>query len=213
MKKVYSLLIIFCSFIVSANDEKANIDQLMTSFTECDSQFFSKIALYKSNLAKYATIKDISPNQAYIMVKDRSINSQNYYHFNTPIIYQSLNLTGYYDSSLSLGKYGDYYFWGFIVDNSIEQIKTTLNALKWDEMEEDSLYITHAKIHYNSDKFDSWQSNSNAIEGVKTLPQANSVEKLLMLEKSPEMTLLVCSIQGFLSPTLLNSIRPDIEQK
>lgn len=212
MKKFCSLIIVFYSLIAIANEQQPDIDKLMASFVDCDARFFSDLASYQDNLLSATKVQQIDQSQAYIAVEDRTDNDKNYHPFTVPIIYKSLKLTGYYDSALKLGKYGDYYFWGFNVDNSIDEIKTALDHLTWQEMEKDSLYTANAKIHYTDDSLDTWHDNINTIVGVKTLPSTDSVEKLLLLEKSPEMTLLVCSIQGFFPSNLLSTIRPDITQ-
>lgn len=211
MKNFCSLLIIFCSLIANASDKRDDIDYLMESFIECDSRFFSEIALHKKSLEDYAEIQNIDQSQAYIVVPDRNKTNANHHQFTTPINYHSLKITGYYDSALKLGKYGDYYFWGFIIDNTVEEIKTAFNTVVWREMEKELLYTANTKIHYNNDPLDIWHDNANMMIGVKTLPASGTVEKLLLLEKSPEMTLLVCSVQGFFPPKLLQTIRPDIK--
>lgn len=210
MKIIFTFLTLLCSFTAIANEKNNNINQLITSFVECNEKFFSEISHYKYELSTYTPINDINQQLAYIPVTDRSKNGYNYHVFSKPITYKSILLTGYYDSALSLGKFGDYYFWGFIVDNSLDEIKSSLDFLSWSEMEKDSLYTANSKIRFSDDGLDVWHDKTNIIAGVKTMPALGTTEKLLLLEKSPEMTLLVCSIQGFFPPELLQTIRPDI---
>ncbi|GAA5111143.1 hypothetical protein GCM10023211_16360 [Orbus sasakiae] len=210
MKIIFTFLTLLCSFTAIANDKNNDINQLIISFVECDAQFFSDISSYKEELSSYTPVNDLNPQLAYIPVADRSKNGYNYHIFSKPIHYKSLLLTGYYDSALPLGKFGDYYFWGFIVDNSLDEIKSSLDFLSWSEMEKDSLYTANPKIRFSDDGLDIWHEKTNIIAGVKTMPALGTTEKLLLLEKSPEMTLLVCSVQGFFPPELLQTIRPDI---
>lgn len=214
MRKVIVFLVIFChSFIATASSEQQNIDQFIASFINCDSTFFSRITEHKNELQKYAIIQSIDEHRAYIAVDDRTKTNHNFSLFSQPISYKSLSITGYYDSAMNLTKYGDYYFWGFMINNDIDEITGVLDSLIWKKIEENYLYIANPKIRYADDSLDTWHDNENTFVGVKTMPAQGTAEKLLLLEKSPDMTLLVCSIQGFLPPELLELERPDIVAK
>ena len=110
--------------------------------------------------------------------------ANNYVQFDKPILYQSLKLTGYYDNSLALGEHGDYYFWGFSVDNSLQDIRSKLDFLLWTEVEEESMYTSNMKIHFSDDSIETWHDNLNTNIGVRTIPAQGTAEKLLLLEKT-----------------------------
>ncbi|WP_121145209.1 hypothetical protein [Orbus hercynius] len=204
-------LIALYPFIVFGNNKQPNIEPLMTSFIACDASFFSQIHKSQNELVDYGIVDDIHSEQTIITVKNRNNRNQNYREFSKPMSYKSLSITGYYDSVLKLGKYGDYYFWGFIVNNSVNEIKADLDFLTWQELEKDTIYSANAQIRYEKDDLTTWHQNSSTVSGVKTIPTKGTVEKILLVEKTPEKTLLICSIQGFLPPKLLSTIRPDLE--
>lgn len=206
IKKFITSFFIFYSVIASA-DKLPLIDSL----TLCTPNFFKNIYTNKEELEKHTNIKLINQNQAYISVENRTNTDKNYVYFKTPITYKDLTITGYYDSAMDLGKMGKYYFWGFIIDNDINQIKNTLNFVDWKNMEDNLLYIGNPMIRSINDDIQVWHKNTGTVVGVKTIPAPETTEKLLLLEKGPNMNLLVCSIQGIVTPTLLKQERPDIQ--
>ncbi|OCG27083.1 hypothetical protein A9G45_06505 [Gilliamella sp. HK2] len=206
IKNIIALFFMFHSFVAFA-DKLPLID----SFTPCTPNFFQQIYASKDELEKYTNITLFKQNQAYIPVENRSDIAKNFVYFKTPMTYKNLTITGYYDSAMDLGKIGKYYFWGFIIDNEISQIKETLNFIDWKKMEEDVLYIGNPMIRSINDDIQLWHKNTGTVVGVKTIPAPDTTEKLLLLEKAPNMTLLICSIQGVVTSELLKQERPDIQ--
>jgi hypothetical protein len=206
IKNIIALFFMFHSFFAFA-DKLPLID----SFTPCTPDFFQQIYASKDELEKYTNITLFKQNQAYIPVENRSDIAKNFVYFKTPMTYKNLTITGYYDSAMDLGKIGKYYFWGFIIDNEISQIKETLNFIDWKKMEEDVLYIGNPMIRSINDDIQLWHKNTGTVVGVKTIPAPDTTEKLLLLEKAPNMTLLICSIQGVVTSELLKQERPDIQ--
>lgn len=205
IKNIVTLFFLFCSFIASAAETP-----LIDSLVLCNPDFFKKVYANKDELQKYVNITVFNGDQAYIPVANRYETEKNYVYFKTPMTYKNLTIKGYYDSAMNLGKIGKYYFWGFIIDNDINQIKDTLNFLKWKNMEKDLLYIANPMIRYISDDIQTWRNNTGTFVGVKTVPAPDTTEKLLLLEKGANMNLLICSIQGVVTPELLKQERPDI---
>ncbi|OCG61742.1 MULTISPECIES: hypothetical protein [unclassified Gilliamella] len=206
IKNIIALFFMFHSFVALA-DKLPLID----SFTPCTPDFFQQIYASKDELEKYTDITLFKQNQAYIPVENRSDIAKNFVYFKTPMTYKNLIITGYYDSAMDLGKIGKYYFWGFIINNEISQIKETLNFIDWKKMEEDVLYIGNPMIRSINDDIQVWHKNTGTVVGVKTIPAPDTTEKLLLLEKAPNMTLLICSIQGIVTSELLKQERPDIQ--
>jgi len=77
-------------------------------------------------------------------------------------------------------------------------------------MEDNLLYIANPKIRNINDDILVWHRNTGTVVGVKTIPAPNTTEKLLLLEKGDNMQLLICSIQGIVTNSLLQQERPDI---
>lgn len=206
IKNVVTFFLMSCAFVASA-DELA----LVNSFIQCKPAFFNILYDNREELQQHTELRSFGKNQAYISVPNRSNNNQNYIYFKTPIMYNTLKIKGYYDSEMDLGSMGKYYFWGFIIDNDLDEIRRVFNSLDWKNMENNTLYISNAKIRFLNDDVHTWKENTGTVVGVKTIPAPDTTEKLLLLEKGPDMTLLTCSIQGLVSPELLKIERPDIQ--
>ncbi|WP_294614357.1 hypothetical protein [uncultured Gilliamella sp.] len=206
LKNIVTLLLFCCSFVASADKYP-----LIESLVPCTPNFFKMVYANKNELQKHTNINIVNDNLAYIAVENRNDNKKNYVYFKTPITYKNLTIIGYYDSAMDLGKIGKYYFWGFIIDNDIIQIKNTLNFLDWKNMEQGLLYIANPKIRHIDDDIKIWRDNTGTVVGVKTIPAPETTEKLLLLEKGTNMNLLICSIQGVVSTEILKQERPDIQ--
>ena len=204
-KNVFILLFLFLASTASA-DKLALIEAL----TSCNPDFFKHVYDYKDELKNHTNIETFNQNQAYIPVENRSDPTKNFIYFQSPIAYKNLKLIGYYDSAMDLKKMGKYYFWGFIIENDINQIRDSLDFLEWKNMEDNLLYIANPKIRSISDDIQVWHKNTGSVVGVKTIPAPNTTEKLLLIEKGENMHLLICSIQGVVTNNLLKQERPDI---
>lgn len=102
--------------------------------------------------------------------------ANNYVQFDKPILYQPLKLTGYYDNSLALGEHGDYYSWGFSIDNALQDIRSKLDFLLWTEVEKESMYTSNMKIYFSDDSIETWHDNLNTMISVKTIPAQGTAE-------------------------------------
>lgn len=206
IKSVITVILIVCSFVASADKLP-----LIESLSLCNTNFFKAIYDNKDELLQVTNVNVINNNQAFIPVENRSDTNKNYVYFQTPIHYNNLTIKGYYDSAMDLGKIGKYYFWGFIIDNDINQIKETLNFINWKDMEDDLLYIANPMIRNINDDVHVWKENTGTVVGVKTIPAPDTTEKLLLIEKGTNMNLLICSMQGIVTNELLKQERPDIK--
>lgn len=206
-KNLVTLLVLIYSSISYADELS-----LINSFVECNPSFFNQIYNDKDIINDYTDIHVFNENQAHIAVENRSDNTKNLIYFKKVMKYKELNIKGYYDSAMDLGKIGKYYFWGFIIDNDLDKIKANFDLLDWKTMEDNTLYIANPKIRYITDDINHWKDNNEMEVGVKTVPSPGTTEKLLLLEKGPNMTLLVCSIQGAVTDELLMQERPDIKK-
>ena len=200
------LFVLFCSSAATA-DKLA----LIQSLTHCNPNFFKEVYANKSELQKYTNIRTFDKNKAYISVENRTDTNKNYTYFKIPMTYKNLTIKGYYDSAMDLGKLGKYYFWGFIIDNDINQIKETLNFIDWKNTGDNLMYFANPMIRNIDDEIHVWNKNTGTVVGVKTVPAPGTTEKLLLLEKYANMNLLLCSIQGTVTVELLKQERPDIK--
>ena len=199
----------FVSYTVFAQDNKLSVtDNLVDTFLNCDNQFFQHLAKNKQTVSEYVdlTTKD---NVTFIPVKSIYQQDKNSVNFKKPIKYHGLTITGYQNIFIPTNLSGQYYYWGFIFDNSQEEIIKTLNNLNWSRYNE-KVYIANSKIYDRNAKSPVWKNNPYSIDGV--VPRLGTIEKTIYLESiDNKQNSLLCSIQGDLNKELLYKDRPDIK--
>lgn len=185
-----------------------NIQSVIDAFTNCDSSFFYQL---KTNATDFDGITDlvIKDDIAYIPVDDMTSNEGYTRYFTQPIEYRGLTITGYQNIYIETPFLGKYYYWGFIVGGSIDDVKQSLNQLPWQQYNVTS-YVANSLIYDRQNKEAGWKNYPYVIDGV--IPRSFTVEKAIYVEPINETQVhLVCSIQGDLDRPLLYSIHPDIE--
>ena len=169
------LILLFMFFTSTASADKLALIEALTS---CNPDFFKHVYEHKDELKNHTNVETFNQNQAYIPVENRGDTTKNFVYFKSPITYKNLKLIGYYDSAMDLKKMGKYYFWGFIIENDINQIRDSLDFLEWKNMEENLLYIANPKIRSINDDIQVWHKNTGSVVGVKTIPAPNTTEKI-----------------------------------
>ncbi|WP_392562060.1 hypothetical protein RHO12_00745 [Orbus sturtevantii] len=208
MIKKASLLIFSVSISHSVFADNSNMQSVIDAFTNCDSSFFYQL---KTNANDFKEITDlaIKDDIAYIPVNSVVENEGNTHYFIKPIIYRGLTISGYQNIAIKTPFLGQYYYWGFIIDDSVDDVRQSLKQLVWQPYNVAS-YAANSKIFDNLAKNIGWQSNPYIIDGVA--PRLNTIEKSLYLEPINEKQVhLVCSIQGDMDKNLLYSLHPDMK--
>lgn len=201
-------LLISC--ITSAQQEMnlKKTDQVFDAFLQCDKQFFKKLAENKISFNHYVDVTT-SDNVTYISVESIKNGEENKVTFKKVYPYHGLTVSGYRNLNISTATSGKFYYWGFILDNSVEEVKRTLTDINWQKYNS-NIYNANAKIYEIKSHSYSWQDNPYSIDNV--IPKIGSAEKSLFLETLPNnQSQLTCSLQGDVDKTLLYSIRPDIK--
>lgn len=212
LKKLSILLcssLITCTVFAQNNTkDTAIIDKTMTSFLECDSQFFQQLAKNKTKFEQFAHLAT-ADKVAYFPVENAQKDDKNSIMFKKPIVYKGLNIVGYQNIYIETPFSGQYFFWGFIINNSLDKIKNTLSQLNWSNYNSSS-YIANAKIYDRQIEPTVWKDNIYSIDGV--IPRQATIEKAIYLETlSDNQSHLICSIQGDIPNDILFSIRPDMK--
>ena len=176
---------------------------LVQSLTRCDNTFFSEIYHQRAKLSRVAPLTVDKHSQAWFKAP---IDGNGTIWFAQPLYELNLTLSGYYlqTSNLNEINYGKYYYWGLVFKESQEEVMSRLDHLAWSKAGDD--YITQTMI--KADANSAWEKNAQAVSGIA--PAKDSTEKLLMLSKGKEGTLLLCSVQGNVTPDMLTTLRPDL---
>jgi len=176
---------------------------LTQTLTRCDTTFFSEIYHQRARLSRVAPLTVDKHEQAWFKAP---ADGNRTVWFAQPLRELNLTLTGYYlqTSDLNEINYGMYYYWGLIFKESPEEVMSRLDHLTWIKAGDD--YIAQAMI--KADAKSAWEKNAQAVSGIA--PEKESAEKLLMISKNQKGTLLLCSVQGNVTPEILTTLRPDL---
>ena len=176
---------------------------LTQSLTRCDTTFFSEIYHQRTTLSRVAPLTVDQQFRAWFKAP---VDGNGTVWFAQPLHELNLTLSGYFlqTSNLNEINYGKYYYWGLIFKESPEEVMSKLDHLTWNKAGDD--YISQAMI--KADPNSAWEKNAQAVSGIA--PAKDSTEKLLMLSKGKEGTLLLCSVQGNVKPDMLATLRPDL---
>jgi len=176
---------------------------LTQTLTRCDTTFFSEIYHQRARLSRVAPLTVDKHEQAWFKAP---ADGNRTVWFAQPLRELNLTLSGYYlqTSDLNEINYGKYYYWGLIFKESPEEVMSRLDHLTWIKAGDD--YISQAMI--KADANSAWEKNAQAVSGIA--PAKESTEKLLMISKDKKGTLLLCSVQGNVTPEILTTLRPDL---
>ncbi|WP_426444893.1 hypothetical protein [Siccibacter colletis] len=176
---------------------------LTQTLTRCDTTFFSEIYHQRTRLSRVAPLTVDKHEQAWFKAP---VDGNRTVWFAQPLRELNLTLSGYYlqTSDLNEINYGNYYYWGLIFKESPEEVMSRLDHLTWIKAGDD--YISQAMI--KADANSAWEKNAQAVSGIA--PAKESTEKLLMISKDKKGTLMLCSVQGNVTPEILTTLRPDL---
>lgn len=176
---------------------------LTQTLTRCDTTFFSEIYHQRARLSRVAPLTIDKHEQAWFKAP---ADGNRTVWFAQPLHELNLTLSGYYlqTSDLNEINYGTYYYWGLVFKESPEEVMSRLDHLTWIKAGDD--YISQAMI--KADANSAWEKNAQAVSGIA--PEKESAEKLLMISKDKKGTLMLCSVQGNVTPEILTTLRPDL---
>lgn len=186
--KIFLSLIIF--FLSSTTQAKT----LIESLSLCDSTFFNQMNK-KKELKKIISVSNTNNIKT---AKDVSVDINRLQDSGVTIV-------KYLNQYVNLDKYGEYYFWGFQLEEDFATAHETLS--QYIELKKSrGLFQHNPLIKGVGDS--SWQINLGATDGVAPAP--STMEKLLVLEEVNGKTNILCSIQGTVTAEDLLNIRPDL---
>lgn len=182
----------------------AQASTLTESLSRCDASFFQEIYHQKNKLNVLAPLTIGEHHLAWFK---SPANANDRIWFTQPLEELNLTISGYYLQTSDLEEINDgkFYYWGMILQNSPQEVMNALNHLKWVKAGDEA--ITQAMIKEGPDS--GWKINDQAVSGIA--PAKESTEKLLMLSKDKNGSLLLCSIQGYVTPDMLAEFRPDLK--
>lgn len=192
--------LLFATAFVTAGITNAFAESLPESLLHCDSRFFS--ALYSSA----SQLKDTAPlikQKPYAwFAQPRSGNDVLW--FSQPLRVGKLTLEGYFRRDSIYGADERFYFWGFILSESPQEVIASLHDVEW-KADSDG-YMARGMIMRAGDS--EWQENRSAVSGIATAK--GSTERVVMLENRQGKTQLLCTVQGSVTDKQILPLRPDL---
>ena len=111
-------LLISCITLAQQEMNLKKTDQVFDAFLQCDKQFFKKLAENKISFNHYVDVTT-SDNVTYISVESIKNGEENKVTFKKVYPYHGLTVSGYRNLNISTATSGKFYYWGFILDNSV----------------------------------------------------------------------------------------------
>lgn len=189
-----------------AHADDAALTDTLKAFTRCDATFFSSLNTHRDAWQAYAPLKQ-EKNFSWIAVKNRADRQANSVPISAPPI-GGLKLLSYADEATDLGSLGLYYYWGFVVEGTVDEVAQRLAPLLEQParlQKGDGEYIrSELKVG------DRWQAIKPR---PGTAPGTRNVERVLLVEpegKQGTQSRISCSVQGGVDAALLVWLRPDI---
>jgi hypothetical protein len=189
-----------------AHADDAALTDTLKAFTRCDATFFSRLNSHRDAWQAYAPLKQ-EKDFSWIAVVNRADRKANAVPVSAPPI-AGLKLLSYADEATDLGNLGLYYYWGFVVQGTIDEVAQRLAPLLDQParlQKTDGAYIrSELKVD------DRWQAIKPR-PGVA--PGTREVERVLLVEPEGSdgtQSRVSCSLQGGVDAALLAWLRPDI---
>lgn len=189
-----------------AHASDAALTDTLKAFTQCDASFFSSLNTHRDAWKAYAPLKQDSAF-SWIAVPNRGMDAENTVSLSAPAI-GGLKLSSYFDQSTDLDELGQYYYWGFIVDGSVDEVAKRIAPLMAQPKSLQAVGPAYARSEIKLD--DGWHL---IVPQPGTAPGTKRVERVLLVEaegKQGKQSRVSCSLQGAVNGAMLAQLRPDI---
>lgn len=216
---------LLCSSLLFAGMSVAPIAQAGTStpedlfhtFSACDGTFFEQLKAERETWSRYMHIGTYA-SVGYPVVPNRLREGQRIQMFDKPIDMGDVELVGYYDESSELDGIGKFSYWGFIANGTVEDTVGKIRPYIVDGerlVKDESGVWGRSERRYIGDPIDQWRKETIASNSA---PKEGTVERVLIVEANESLTgngrvAIECTVQGALTPALLERVRPDLDEQ
>jgi len=207
------VVLILSNIMISGAHGATPIEEVLQTFTACNGEFFYSIKNNKGSISKLSPLVE-NEKSASFSVENRAVSGKNVVNFSSSVDAFGLHFLGYFDEVTSITLKEQYYYWGFFVAESPDEVRSRLE--------------TYIKSHEQLKKVDGAFSRLEMHDGKNWVsvesPQQFSgktpgsyVERVFLIEKSDNDkfpgTRLSCSIQGPVTDIVIADARPDLPSK
>jgi hypothetical protein len=187
----------------------ASASEAFRLFARCDASLFNALK-EKPNLFGTAVEVKKRGKAATIAVENPLAEKGRDQVFRKPLNVDGLRLVAWHDEVSYDFELGGYLYWGFKAEGSLNAVAEKINAIlpASRKLIDEGNVWARAEIRTVGDPVDSWRP-SDANSG--TVTPKGSVERVLMLESDDAgLIYVLCTLQGSITPPLLQSLRPDL---
>lgn len=178
--------------LTTAHMTLAHAESLTEHLVQCDSTFFNDIQQDTVPLSDKARQNATAIIDSWAE-NNPSTRHANYIKLSQPLRDGSLLLKSLSFSSNLLSKDELYYYWGLVTPSTPDEIIKATPHIAW--IKAGNSYMHHPKIKRTGEN--EWKDNNAAVDGVAV--SRGKVEKLTLLERKGNFTIITCTLQGSVS--------------
>ncbi|QWT46781.1 hypothetical protein [Azospira inquinata] len=194
---------------LATDSQATGASDALRLFTQCDASLFKALKENKTLLGPSVIVQNQGTAATIKVANPLAENGQEQL-FTNPLEINGIQLISWHNEVLYEEHLGGFLFWGFKANGTPQTIAEKLNAILTtpQKLEKTGDTWARAEIHVIGDPLGSWRPN-RASAGIPT--PKGSVERVLLLEsEAPGQTSIFCSLQGSLTPPLIQLMRPDL---
>lgn len=204
-----SILLLGAGSASAAGSQTASVSEALRLFTQCDASLFNALKENPNLFGKAAEVKNRG-KAATIVVANPLSEKGREQAFKEPLEVDGLRLIGWRDEVSYDTELGGFLFWGFKAEGDLKAVAKKINAVLpvSGKLVDAGDAWARPEIRMIGDPVDAWRPNG--ISGGTATPKG-SVERVLLLEsEAAGQTSIFCTLQGSITPPLLQTLRPDL---
>lgn len=204
-----SILLFTTDSTSAASSSHASPIEALRLFAKCDASLFNALKENSDLLGTGVEVKKRG-KAATIAVENPLAEKGRDQVFSEPVVIDGLRFIAWHDEVSYDFEFGGFLFWGFRAEGSLNAVAKKINGMlsTSEKLVDAGNTWARAEIRGIGDPVDSWRP-SNA--GTGTVTANGSVERVLFLESGADnQTNVFCTLQGSVTPALLQVLRPDL---
>jgi hypothetical protein len=202
-----SLFLLAASSASATGSSPASASEALRLFARCDASLFNALKENPNLLGTAVEVKKRGKAAAIVVENQLAEKGQDQV-FARPLDVDGVRLLAWHDEVSYDVEFGAFLYWGFKAEGSINAVAQKINALlpTSRKLVDEGNAWARSEIRKVGDPVDSWQPS-----GTGALTPKGSVERALMLEVDAAGQIYIyCTLQGSITPPLLQILRPDL---
>lgn len=204
-----TLLALPASLFVMASAQATSIEDTFRDFSKCDASFFKS-----ENVKALNPVGSLPTGQrgplAWLKASNNLPLGDAELRFPQQLEVAGVHLLSYSADNRDLDSLGLYYSWGFVASGDLADVTKKLRPLIYqnDRFRMDGDVFVRTEVKVGSSNWLNINTQTGSAAGTSRIERAFIIEK----GEKPGTVSISCSLQGGVTPELLASDRPDLEQ-